>query len=794
MAVFLSPVGGVAAQFFTNTGAVLTGGKLYTYAAGTTTPAATYTSSGAGTYNPNPIVLDAAGRVPNSGEIWLTDGAQYKFVLKDSNDVLIATYDNISGINSNFTNFLANQEIQTATAGQTVFTLVNPYAPGANTLSVFVDGVNQYGPGAAYAYLETGSNTVTFLSGLHVGASVKFTTVQSLTSTQSTSAALVSYNQGSSGAVATTVQAKLRESVSVLDFGADPTGVTDSTAAIQAALAASKIVIFPSGTYNISDTLTVTLAGQTILGNGKPQITQTITSKLVLYAFAVNNVTVDGLWITPGPSATGPYNTAGISLNGCIGWTIQNNLFTGHSSSAVFLLSSNDCSILNNRFTLAVNNQFSNDITLWYSCNRNVICGNKINSGADQGITISTISTGDTANDNIIEGNIVEESYRYGIVLYNSRQTNTNVNMRNTVVIGNVVKNIYGLRNAVGARDYGAGIYALSAENVTIIGNALENCNVNTDLFDLSPAAIGVADTSCMTIANNTISNTKYIGILVQDASQRGDGTGSGASYRPLGFTQITGNNIRATTQAGIYIDGKHKININGNTVDGSLTSGITFVNSNLTNYPTSLDVSISNNIINTPATNAIVLNKADYPVINGNICTAQGGYGIQVLSNYATINGNSLTGGYRGLYLMAGGTKANVEGNTITGNSDYGMLAYHPYLLGSGNLIYGNTAGSYGGTYSTPWTLDNTGTPDVSLGTTFVTGGTTAITNFLNGRIGQIIVIRCANIVTFTYGSTIFLSGATNFVSTVGSTISFIKQDDGTSTGVWYEIGRMLR
>ena len=37
MAVFLSPVGGVAAQFFTNTGAVLTGGKLYSYAAGTTT-------------------------------------------------------------------------------------------------------------------------------------------------------------------------------------------------------------------------------------------------------------------------------------------------------------------------------------------------------------------------------------------------------------------------------------------------------------------------------------------------------------------------------------------------------------------------------------------------------------------------------------------------------------------------------------------------------------------------------------------------------------------------------------
>jgi hypothetical protein len=99
MAVFLSPVGGAAAQFFTNTGAVLTGGKLYTYAAGTTTPQATYTTSSGSTARTNPIILDAAGRVSGSGEIWLTDGVSYKFLLRDSNDVLIATYDNIDGIN-----------------------------------------------------------------------------------------------------------------------------------------------------------------------------------------------------------------------------------------------------------------------------------------------------------------------------------------------------------------------------------------------------------------------------------------------------------------------------------------------------------------------------------------------------------------------------------------------------------------------------------------------------------------------------------------------------------------------
>ena len=44
MAVNLSPIGGACWQFFDNNGAPLTGGKLYTYAAGTTTPQATYTS------------------------------------------------------------------------------------------------------------------------------------------------------------------------------------------------------------------------------------------------------------------------------------------------------------------------------------------------------------------------------------------------------------------------------------------------------------------------------------------------------------------------------------------------------------------------------------------------------------------------------------------------------------------------------------------------------------------------------------------------------------------------------
>lgn len=233
MSVNLSPVGGVAGQFFDNSGNPLTGGKLYSYAAGTTTPQTTYTSSAGSTAHANPIVLDAGGRVPG-GEIWLTDGSQYKFVLKNSSDVLIGTYDNIVGINSNFINFTNQQEIQTATASQTVFTLATmQYQPATGSLSVFVDGVNQYGPSALYAFTETSSTVVTFTNGLHVGASVKFTTSATNASSYG-DASQITYTPAGTGAVATNVQAKLRESVSIEDFGG-AAGAGDNTAAMNAA-------------------------------------------------------------------------------------------------------------------------------------------------------------------------------------------------------------------------------------------------------------------------------------------------------------------------------------------------------------------------------------------------------------------------------------------------------------------------------------------------------------------------------------------------------------------------------
>jgi len=96
MSINLSAFAGAGAQFFDANGVPLSGGLIYTYLAGTSTPVTTFTTPSGGTSNTNPIVLNAAGRTP--AEIWVNGGVFYKFVLKSSTYVQIGTYDNIPAI------------------------------------------------------------------------------------------------------------------------------------------------------------------------------------------------------------------------------------------------------------------------------------------------------------------------------------------------------------------------------------------------------------------------------------------------------------------------------------------------------------------------------------------------------------------------------------------------------------------------------------------------------------------------------------------------------------------------
>lgn len=97
----------------TDAGAVLNGGKLYFYAAGGTTPKATYPTQAdqlAGTNaNANPVVADAYGRF---GEIWLIPNSAYRVILKDSAGTTI--YDEDDQYANQLSDDFIDQQYETA--------------------------------------------------------------------------------------------------------------------------------------------------------------------------------------------------------------------------------------------------------------------------------------------------------------------------------------------------------------------------------------------------------------------------------------------------------------------------------------------------------------------------------------------------------------------------------------------------------------------------------------------------------------------------------------------------------
>lgn len=107
-------------QFFGTDGLPLVGGKLYTYAAGTTTPLASYTDHTGNTANTNPVILDSNGEA----DVWLPDTTSYKYILKDANDVTLYTVDYVA-VPVTTNSFASPPVIGSGTPNAATFTTLN---------------------------------------------------------------------------------------------------------------------------------------------------------------------------------------------------------------------------------------------------------------------------------------------------------------------------------------------------------------------------------------------------------------------------------------------------------------------------------------------------------------------------------------------------------------------------------------------------------------------------------------------------------------------------------------------
>lgn len=273
MAVSLSLYAGAGAQFFDNNGVPLAGGLIYVYDAGTTTPAATYTSSSASTNNTNPIVLDSAGRTP--AQIWLTAGASYKFVLQTSTGVLIKTDDNI------FASYELNKVVG-VTVGQGGNQIATNVAVGNTALDSNTTGTNNTAAGfdALTANTDGIQNTAFGSAALDANTGGDYNTA-------------VGYS-----ALTTATTANYNTALGYRALNAALTGAGNTGAGADALLQATGSNNTALG-YQAGDALT-TGSNNTIIGHGADASSATASNEITLGNASVTSLRVPGLSFTAG--------------------------------------------------------------------------------------------------------------------------------------------------------------------------------------------------------------------------------------------------------------------------------------------------------------------------------------------------------------------------------------------------------------------------------------------------------------------------------------------------------------
>lgn len=185
-----------------------------------------------------------------------------------------------------------------------------------------------------------------------------------------------------------------------------------------------------------------------------------------------------------------------------------------------------------------------------------------------------------------------------------------------------------------------------------------------------------------------------------------------------------------------------------------------------------------------------------------GNLGPLAGGYlgAIVTFRLATTLNGGEPSG--ETAMVVASGT-GTVNGDIIGITQDDGTIHWSTIASGGGTTTLTMAAGLTDDAatgldvYVLRWalwgetggiaTLANDATPSVQGGSKYLTGGTTTITDFDDGLVGQVIMVIAEHSITITDGTNIFLNGSANYVMAATDTLTLIQKADGN----WYEIGR---
>lgn len=796
-------------KFWGNNGRPLAGGLLFTYAAGTSDKIATYTDASGNSQNTNPIVLDFRGEC----RLWLDPQQAYKFILSPPGDTdpptrPIWTVDDITAAPLPFDNAADD----TGIVNNIELSIPWISSPVAFTRVVFKAANTNTGPttlqingGTAHALLW---QTLNQFGGGEVQQGGVYQAIFDGAQWQLEGPTLFPTQMLQPAEIAASVpplnfsydpQDSLRYIPSgdvskILEGLADLENAADVTTGIQNALTAYHYVTLPPGNYAISSS--VVLRPWTILsGSGKSEYTVTLDEPVAgtrvfqtQADFAISTNTGNF-----GEMSAGRVQIRDITL---LGGTTASQVGTygiRAESSNVMLLERVKCEW----FTLSGFRSTGSLLT--------TIRDSEFNYNQDAGIAFDFGQLGASQNSNSYVGKIIDsrlhQNENYGIRLGTStvRVTIQNCDIESTGTF---------FPSGLG---YGIALTGL-ARTVRIEGCWLEGNKVHI--------VVGPTDSTTQVPTNTQITNcqlwsTSGGGHKIRLNSGRdtlienNEFFGGGDIY----LNSLSGNPVIRNNLGNYRV-----IDSNGNLVSvGSTDMTNNFPYPEISTWSTMTNCTVTEEFIASPAGPVPVYKvtptapgfvRLGSPASVYSFLTKRQTIGLYIKTDgasqrsfYLAVTSIAIAKSYTSVEIDSFPVSNNwtwyslgrhIDSSDTSGNQrfflDVEVTTTDPFYVSGFVSLNGIVYQPYMVTqpFGIP-ALSNSATPSVYGLTNARTGGTTTITNFTGGALGQTFTLIAEHSITITDGTNIFLAGSANFAMNATDTLTLIRKADGK----WYEIAR---
>jgi len=552
----------------------------------------------------------------------------------------------------------------------------------------------------------------------------------------------------------------------VKDFGAVGDGVADDTAAIKAAINQANtdgggVVVIPAGTYSTTSMGFSNINNVAIIGVGMPIIR------------------------SDGPGAVEPDRNVFNFVTGCTDILIEGLEIDGNYAAHLVTLPANT----NNH---CINIGFQDWLASTITCERIEVRGCYLHDSGWQKAGIDKygdniiVSSGRDVN---IHHNTMENPGRWHAVVSTGQHIRISDNnmytdtTANTWALGAIDLEMHAFDtpcfgfiidgNVIRGRSRVVHQRAQGTADIRITNNLVDAMDRAGNISTGSTApniGIAIQNADQVLISGNTVLNTKqWGGITLQPTD------------RACSDWVVTNNIVKTADAAGIQFGSgtATRVNISNNiiTAAGTTGFGLDMLNTTVS------ELMITDNIVSSETWPARI--SATAATVTGNRLTGTTAADVQFYcSTDSTFTGNWSNRPYR-FVTVAGATGCFIGPNKGTYSVSSSSLAN----LEGTSVFYPTSDNRLASTHVGIVALANDATPPVAGGSTFTTGGTTTITDFDDGVLGQTITILSEHAVTITDGTNIILNGSANFVMAAADSLTLVLKADNK----WYETARMV-